>query len=301
MGTTGIKRGIIQSRGLGDIIIALPIARHYWELGDEIHWPVCEEFYSSVVNSVPWVKWYSIPTDDQGAYFLQTPLQVFAANGVDPNLALYLYQYLSSNPELTNPELFNILKFDQYKYAAAKVPFLRKWDLEACVVRDLDRETLLQNSLGIVQGERYTITSLKGSNFSAAGIDLKGLDPAARIIDVDAHATDCVFDWLGVLEGAEHIVCVDSAVANLVDQWRGIGAELYWIRRSAWDVTPVQGRVWRVIPTNLPIREPARVDPAAAAAAQKTSGSAAAGLTSHVPFETNRAGYPTSFMSALKK
>ena len=105
-----IKRGIIQSRGLGDIIIALPIARHYFDRGDEIVWPVCEEFYSSVKDHVKWVNWVSIPTDPEGRYFLETPLSVFKDWGVDPDEALYLYQFLNTVPELTDPEISNCLR-----------------------------------------------------------------------------------------------------------------------------------------------------------------------------------------------
>ena len=60
------KRGIIQSRGLGDIIIALPIARHYYDQGEEVVWPVCAEFYTTVRDAVPWVTWVSIETDPAG-------------------------------------------------------------------------------------------------------------------------------------------------------------------------------------------------------------------------------------------
>ena len=315
----GIKRGIIQSRGLGDIIIALPIARYYHDVyGDEIVWPVCAEFYSSVVNSVPWVTWVSIETDPQGKFFLETPLRVFAEQGVDEEEALYLYQFLSNRPDLTDPEFFSILKFDQYKYQAAGVPFLHKWRLAECIERDPARERTLEDSLGLKPGDRWAVVSLKGSNFSA-DIPLDFLNPAAepiKIIDVDANPTDCIFDWCGILAGAEAVVCVDSAMANLVDGL-GIGSAdasapaLYWVRRSPWDLTPVQGSLWTYIPTNLAISDPKRVDPAAQTQAMlqqqskpQPSGSgnsnnSNSAMQSHVPFETNKKNVPTNFMHAV--
>lgn len=302
----GIKRGIIQSRGLGDILIALPIARYYYDQGDEIHWPVCEEFYASVVDSVPWVTWYKVPTDKEGSFFLETPLRLLAEAGVKEEM-LYLYHYLNVAPERTDPELFNILKFDQYKYWKSSVPFRLKWRLDQCITRDPVQERTLREDLGIQEGDRYAVTSLKGSNFQV-NVTPTWLDPALRLIDVDLNQTDSIFDWIGVLAGAEAVVCVDSAIANMVDQLCIEGPELYWIRRSPWDLTPVLGSQWTIVPTNLPITEPTRVDPAAAAAAKradqarvKAAASAASGLTSHVPFDVNRTGYPTSFMSALKK
>jgi hypothetical protein len=301
-----IKRGIIQSRGLGDIIIALPIARHYFDQGDEIVWPICEEFYSSVKDHVRWVNWVSMPTDAEGKFFLETPLSVFREWGVDPDEALYLYQYLNTVPELTDPEQFNILKFDQYKYAVAGVPFKHKWQLGRCIDRNNERELSLQDRLkrdGLLDG-RYAVCHLTGSNARVDSSIITWLDPAVKIINIDLYKTDSVFDWIGVLERAEAIVCIDSVFANMVDQLGISAPELYWIRRSAWDLTPVQAEVWRIVPTNLPIAEPTRVDPARMAkekAQRSQPAPGSSGVTSHVPFATDRSKMPTSFMSALRK
>lgn len=321
----GIKRGIIQSRGLGDILLALPIARKYYQDGDEIHWPVCEEFYSSLVNHVPWVTWYSVPTDDRGAYFMETPLQLFAANGVDPDEALYLYHYLNVAPNLTDPELFSILKFDQYKYAVAGVDFKLKWTLAECITRNLDREAELAAKVGATG--RYAVAHFEGST-ARARANVTWLDPEVKIIEVTALEDYSVFDWIGVLEGAEAVVCIDSVIANMTDQLGIQGPALYWIRRSGWDLTPVLGSHWTVVPTSLPIADPKRVDPAAearkladarAAAAKPVKLSIGQGtnqqiasavaakpaaaqgsITSHAPFQA--AGQiPKNFMHALRK
>lgn len=302
-----MKRGIIQSRGLGDIIIALPIARHYFDRGDEIVWPVCEEFYSSVKDHVRWVNWVSIPTDPEGRYFLETPLSVFKEWGVDPDESLYLYQFLNTVPELTDPEMFNILKFDQYKYQTSGVPFKKKWDLGRCIARSNEGEIALQERLkkdGLLDG-RYAVVHLTGSSARVEQSIVTWLDPAVTIINVDLYQTTSIFDWIGVLERAEAIVCLDSAVANMVDQLGINGPELYWIRRSAWDLTPVLGEAWTIVPTNLPIQEPRRVDPAAMAREKAVrtapANSGQGGLTSHVPFQTDKTKVPTSFMHALRK
>jgi len=301
-----VLRGIIQSRGLGDIIIALPIARHYYDRGEEIVWPICEEFYSSVQNHVPWVNWVSIETDKQGRFFLERPLEVFREWGVDPDEALYLYQYLNTVPELTDPEMFNILKFDQYKYQTAGVAFRSKWDLGRCITRINQGELALRDRLYAdnLLSKRYAVCHLTGSSARVDQSIITWLDPAVKVINVDLYKTESIFDWIGILEGAEAIVCLDSAVANMVDQLNITAPQLYWIRRSAWDLTPVLGNPWTIVPTNLPIAEPSRVDPAVAAkekAARSNPGLGAGGLVSHVPFETNKTGFPTSFMSALKK
>jgi len=298
------KRGIIQSRGLGDIIIALPIARYYWDQGEDIVWPICREFYSSVKDHAAWVTWVPIDTDPAGRFFLDRPLEVFKELGVDPDSALYLYHYLNVVPELTDPEMFNILKFDQYKYQTAAVPFRLKWHLDQAILRNLTRETDLRKKLGLKHGDRYCVAHLTGSSARVDASIITWLDPAVKVINIDDHLTDSIFDWCGVIETAEAVVCLDSALANMVDQMNLEGPELYWIRRSAWDLTPVLGNAWTIVPTNLPIVEPKRVDPAVAArekAAKSQPRFTEGGLTSHVPFDVNRTGYPTDFMSALKR
>jgi hypothetical protein len=301
-----VLRGIIQSRGLGDIIIALPIARHYYDQGEEIVWPICEEFYSSVKNHVPWVNWVSIETDAQGRFFLDRPLEVFREWGVDADEALYLYQYLNVVPELTDPEMFNILKFDQYKYQTAGVAFKNKWELGRCITRINAGELALKDRLseaGLLT-KRYAVCHLTGSSARVDQSIITWLDPAVKVINVDLYRTESIFDWIGVIEGAEAVVCLDSAIANMVDQLNITGPELFWIRRSAWDLTPVLGNSWTIVPTNLPIAEPARVDPAVAArekAARSNPSIGSGGLVSHVPFDVNKTGFPTSFMSAIKR
>jgi hypothetical protein len=231
-------------------------------------------------------------------------MEVFRQQGVDAAKALYLYQYLNSHPERTDPEMFNILKFDQYKYQAAGVAFRSKWELASMINRQPQREESLRQGLALP--ERYCLAHLTGSSARVdLGIVKTLIDPAVRIINIDDHLTDSVFDWWGLLEGAEAIVCLDSSLANMVDQLEITGPRLYWIRRSAWDLTPVLGSQWQFVKTDLPIQEPKRVDPAvevrARSQAQPNSGVAQGGLTSHVPFETNKTGIPTNFMHALKR
>jgi len=50
-------------------------------------------------------------------------------------------------------------------------------------------------------------------------------------------------DWLGVIEGAQSLIMVDSVYANLVDQL-GLGDDRYFIQRSHVGLTPVLGQHW---------------------------------------------------------
>lgn len=218
--------GFIQSRGLGDLIIALPIAREYTRRGYEVYWPVCEPFYQQMTRVAPWVRWMSVPVDEAGRFFYENPARQLQAIGVTEEL--WLYQYLSSHPENTNKSHFAQFKFDQYKYAQAGVPFARKWELAECLERDLAREEALYNQL--VQKPRYMVYQGVASDMTY-DVDLSSIEPEVQCIEITA-VTDSIFDWIKILEGAETMILVDSVFANLVDQL-GLteGKDCYYMRK----------------------------------------------------------------------
>lgn len=301
--STITKRGIIQSRGLGDIIIALPIARHYHDLGEEIYWPICSEFMGSFVKTVPWVHWIAVETDPQGLFFYDTPLAELRKIGVAEDAILCLYQFLSSNPELTDPELFACLKFDQYKYWTSQVPFIKKWTLSSCITRNGLREGALADKLNI-KGE-YAVVHLQGSTCKA-NLDLSWLENLA-IVNVDEHLTDNIFDWIAVIKGAKIFVGIDSVFANLVDSMQLPIPEKYWLRRSGWDLTPVLGMDWIMIENAENLTDPKRIVIAEAVEAKartipanKQGSGLGIGLKSNVPFQSAQR-YPNDFMKSLKK
>lgn len=246
------KIGIIQSRGLGDIVIALPIALEYHQAGHEIYWPICQPFVASFKETVPWVNWLSVPVDRQGLFFLDTPLKLLAQQGIkqDDDI-LYLYQYLSSVPERTDPDLFAMMKFDQYKYAAAGVAFKRKWELDKCITRNLTREKALYNRL--VKQPKYMVYQEKSSDVNY-NMDLSVIDPSLQQIEI-TEITDNIFDWLTILEGAELLVLIDSVFANIVDQLNLCpDKEKYFMRK--WnrkvDGNPVFLQDWQYLPVETP-------------------------------------------------
>ena len=231
--------GIVQSRGLGDIVIALPIAHHYHQQGHEIHWPICSEFISHFEQSVPWVHWIAVSTNTE--YFWTEPVRLLQQLGVTEYLPLY--QSLTGHEELLTAE-FQITKFDEIKYHRAGVPFINKWQLSDCITRNLTREQALYDQ--VVKTEHYVVAHLEGSSHSAV-LDLDSMKPDGSWGSVVITAeTDCIFDWITVLERAEAIVTVDSVFANLVDQL-GLGTDRYFIPRSHIHLTPVLGRTWHVL------------------------------------------------------
>jgi hypothetical protein len=238
------KIGLIQSRGLGDLVIALPIAKWYADNGYEIYWPICEEFASSMDQAAPWVNWIPLAVDDRGLFFYDKPMEALRELGVEE--AICLYQSLTGHPEFTKRPEFQITGFDQIKYHIAGVPFMQKWTLADCIIRDAKREQDFYNSVVNKQGKPYVVVHKQGSSYTAK-IDSSWIPKEWQVIEV-TEQTDSVFDWLQVLEGAEAIIAVDSVISNIVDQLKITeSVDCYFIPRSHIHLTPVLGGSWTVL------------------------------------------------------
>ena len=235
--------GIIQSRGLGDILIALPIALHYYEAGNEIYWPICVEFWDSVKDHAPWVHWIPVPTDAAGDFFYDEPLKRIKAFGCKTYIVLY--QSLNTQPEFSAVPYFQIQHFDEFKYSKAEVPFLDKWKLDQCITRLPKREADLRTKLGITDDQPYFVTHLAGSNVEYEP-DLSHMPNDWTRIDIVEGMASSVFDWIGVIEGAEALICIDSVISNMVDQLK-LPVDKYWIPRSHIHLTPVLGTQWTIL------------------------------------------------------
>ncbi|QWE00600.1 hypothetical protein FD967_00700 [Polynucleobacter sp. JS-Mosq-20-D10] len=240
-----MKIGLIQSRGLGDIIIALPIARHFYESGDEVFWPINESFLPSFQEATPWVNWIGIGWSDpiNFDYMYQVPMDIL--HKVSVNKVLSLYHYLSTHKDLPNKLLQSTLKFDQYKYAVSNVPFSKKWTLANCLKRNIDRESNLFDKL--VKQEKYMVIHQQGSDFSKKFNVDDAKNKGYQIIEI-SEVTDNIFDWLKVLENAKALVLIDSVFSNLVEQL-GIGENVpkYFGVRSDAMFTPVLLGNWQYI------------------------------------------------------
>lgn len=235
------RLGIIQSRGLGDLIIALPIAQHYREQGWDVYWPICEEFYPSMQGAAPWVHWIPVPTDAGGEFFYDEPLtrlKNFQCNDV-----ICLYNFLSNQPTLKDQPFYQIAKFDEFKYRKAGVAFHKKWTLNQCITRNPEREQALRQR--VVRQPDYLVYHRHGSDNYEAELDLSYLPAEWQQIEI-TEITDNIFDWLGVLEQAQALILVDSCFSNLVDQL-DLPVEKYFVPRSHIQNTPVLGSEWTTL------------------------------------------------------
>jgi len=159
------KIGLIQTGAIGDIVIGLPIARHYEAAGYQVFWPIDSRYVHFFREAAPYVTF--IPVDpavtgvSTAAYFVEFPKAVLAACGVqDMHL---LYSFLGTYP-LENRHLAHSLKFDEYKYAVTGVPFDEKWNLQ--IVENPARQQQLIEKLNLA--DNYVIVHEEGgpgSNF----------------------------------------------------------------------------------------------------------------------------------------
>jgi hypothetical protein len=236
-----MKIGLIQTRGIGDLVIALPIAEYFIERGNEVYWPIDPKFLSFMQKANPRVKFIAVDAPDrregQGAreYFFDEPLQKLKALNCNPIFCLYSYM---GGMKVANERLSNSLKFDEYKYAVTKVPFSEKWKLK--IERDKERELDLFRRLDI-KGQ-YICVHSEGSNFKTR-IDLPAeWSKDFRIVPVST-LTDNVFDWIYTIENAAKLVMIDSCFSNLAEQLN-IECEKYLVLRSGAQFTPVYRNGW---------------------------------------------------------
>ncbi len=235
-----MKIGLIQTRGIGDIVIAAPIAHYYIERGHEVYWPVDQRFQKFVQAAFPSI--YFMPVDSMVtgeaslAYFYSNPLEQLQRAGCSQIHCLYSYL---SGQEIVNAKLAHSLKFDEYKYAVTSVPFSQKWNLQ--IERNLANEQALRDKLSIER--EYVVLHEEGSNFRLK-IELpQDVLDRYQIVKISAISPN-PFDWIGVIERASMFVCVDSCFANLAEQLN-LCSQKFLFLRSDIRATPVFKNNWQ--------------------------------------------------------
>jgi hypothetical protein len=157
-----MKIGIIQTRGLGDIVIAAPIAMYYIERGCEIYWPIDSDFMEPFQYAFPTINFISIDKNKTGEnsaeYFYTAPLKSLQEKSCDSIICLY--SYLTGH-NLGNSETAEAISFDAYKYAIAKVPFSEKWNLK--IKRNPVREAKIFEMLDLQPSDNYVVIHDQGS------------------------------------------------------------------------------------------------------------------------------------------
>jgi len=230
------RLGLVQTRGIGDIVIALPIADHYETLGYEIVWPIDEAYVSAFRRIKPSIKFLPVAKGD--GFFLNDPIRLI--NEHECERTVVLYSYLSS-AAVYDPRLSHSLKFDEYKYAIAGVPFSKKWELN--IERDQIREQNLFDFLAI-DGE-YVCFHGHPSEMATPLRLPEHMGGGRRVVEIAPH-TDSPFDWLTVLERAATLILVDSCFANVVEQLNFLNEKTVILHSPAL-FTPVFKNDWQFL------------------------------------------------------
>ena len=232
--------GLIQTRGLGDIVIAIPIAESFIKQGHSVYWPIDSRFLSHFKYTFPKINFIPIDVnkvvENSADYFLGAPNKILLELNCEPIFTLYSHL---GNIDLGNVRLSKSLTFDAYKYALASIPFERKWNIEP--VRNQVREVTLYNSLALSQASPYIVVHREGSDFTP---NVEAIVSSLKLPYVEiTPITDCLFDWLVVIENASFGVFVDSVFANLVEQLNLRIPKVLYLR-SETKFTPVFKNNW---------------------------------------------------------
>ena len=116
--------GIIQPGKIGDIIILLPVAKHYNDMGFEVLWPIDKNIINNFIGYVDYVTF--IPCEFDCEQARQICKEHECEEIVD--VSFYIPGATTQNEEAFCYQ--NVLTFDQMKYKLANVPFEKKWNLK---------------------------------------------------------------------------------------------------------------------------------------------------------------------------
>lgn len=232
--------GIVQPGRIGDIIIVLPIAKWFYEVGYKVVWPVHEEFLP-LFDYVNYVEAIGVRGNLADAY--RKSLMTLQDMKVSRVLDLGIGFGRNEHDWITSK-----LNFNEWKYKEAGVPFKERFELQ--INRDLKKEYALwefvKNSHKL-NGDRYSVIHDEGTKGP-----FKFQESGVRIFPKEGFT---VFDWIGIIEKAKHLYCVDSCVTNLADQLKlCVGNRTVWFWQDIPDVEPRKAlgfpklcKDWRVI------------------------------------------------------
>lgn len=207
------KITIILPGKIGDIIICLPIAKHFHDVGYDVHWAVYNHLISNFnkghidyvtfipVNFITAIKDSHDIAKQIGGEVLDLS---FTCHGCWDNQ--------NSKTFLNQRER----TFDEFRYHLANVPFEKKWDLS--IIRNKNRELELYSKLVDYKkyNEKFVVFQNQASDTNVNfKLDLQGRN--YQVIELKPY-TDCVFDWITLLEEAKKLVLIESSISNLVDQ-----------------------------------------------------------------------------------
>ena len=212
-----MRIGIIQTRGMGDIIIAAPIAMYWLERGHEVFWPIDSEFLEAFTYALPGIQFLPVDKAVTGAntaeFFVEMPRRILNHLGCEQVHTLYSYL---TGYDFGHNELSEAVSFDSYKYAVTGVPLAEKWNLK--IRRNVLREAELFRQLNLSPSEEYVVCHEHGTVYSHDFTkECDRFATGKRVVRISPLTTNFL-DWLGILECCHSFFTVNSVYSNLVDQ-----------------------------------------------------------------------------------
>lgn len=204
--STEKKKLLIHQPGkVGDILICLPIAKHYHDLGFEVHW-MCPVSYHNLFKYVD----YAVPVE-------KTDTRGFTKI-IDLSFGIYqntrLHQWWTRNRH-------NFPSFVHAKYHLAEVDVNKSRLLE--YNRNIENENALFDTLIGSDDSDYILIH----DNSDYGTPIS-VDSDSRIIRFEKIKEYSIFDWRKVIEKASEIHCIDSSLCNFVDAIKPSGKLFYY-------------------------------------------------------------------------
>ena len=185
----------------------------------------------------PYVTFLPLEPGVEAPFYYDIPLAKLSEVGcTDIHV---LYSALRGREHVVDRKLADYVTFDRYKYAVTGVPFREKWNLS--LVRNREREQALDDRL--VKAPSYTGCHFQGSAYR---VELDVPETLEHQVIRISEVTDCVFDWLAVLERATDRMLIDSCFANLVEQL-GLPGKKAFIRNPYTPFSPVLINDWQFL------------------------------------------------------
>ena len=204
-----MKIFIGQPGGFGDIIICAPIAKHYYDEGHEIYWPIGVEHLSllqkfSYVTPLPLPNIALVNYPDSGESIF-TSRMLMGKNLADAMGA----QYLNLGDRPVTPRLDGET-VEEKKYRVGEVDFEKKYRLEW--TRDEDKENKLYEH--VVSSHEYVFTHMHQSDKSYGSLPAEEIRDVVECCPIPGYD---ILDWYKVITNAQAVYCIESSLQCLVD------------------------------------------------------------------------------------
>ena len=203
---------IIQPGNIGDIIICLPIAKKLHDQGHHVYWIVWSHLCSHFVKgNIDYVQFVSVPMNSNWYEWSHNFCKEHDARAIDLTFTQPGSWHTNNTKQYQQQREHS---FDQFKYFLAETDFDLKWNLH--INRLPERENKLTESLIKNENQKICLYCVTSSD-TKRDIKIDDSSYSGKLIEIKP-VTDCVFDWLGLLERCDDLILVESCFSNLVDQ-----------------------------------------------------------------------------------